>query len=232
MFFQVRSEIRKAWNRQRIRRSSASSFSNSMYRTYRLSTDTRASESYNVGAFLRKYRIGIKKNTSASDLEESCPLGLGNRDYEPVQNGIPTITENNVFSHGKEYDNDKLNNGSKRLNVTKRDKELESDKFNDDTNSLNQFPRDKNKETDSEKLNGDPTCNGIELKINILTIEYSSNDKISKNLSNVDIEALQDGSCINETSYINSNGSEVIQNNVVDYGGDTSPDQETVFLVS
>ena len=174
----------------------------------------------------------MKKNTSASDLEESCPLGLGNRDYEHVQNGIPTITENNVFPHGREYDNDKLNNDSKSLNVTRRDKELESCKFDDDPKSLNQFPHDKNKETDSEKLNGDPTCNGIELKINILTIEYSSKDKISKNLSNVDIEALQDGSTINETTYINSNGSEVIQNSVVEDGGDTSLEQETVFLVS
>ena len=152
----------------------------------------------------------MKKNTSATDLEETCPLGSGNRQYEIDHNGKTSFAENNAIRH-EIYETDQ--NGKISF--------AENNVFRYDT------------EDDSDKTNGDMKCNGVELKINILMIEYGSKDKINKSLSTVDIEALQNGTTINETTYINNTGSESIETDILEEEpGSVTLDNETVFLVS
>ena len=197
--FQVRSEIQKAWSRHRLRRSSAGSVNQSQYRTYRSSSDGRASETNNIGALLRKYRTGVKKNTSATDLEESSPFGLGNKQYDTVPNGKPQTVGNNAFT-GNDVLQSKIDSET-RINT---------------------------------KCNGNKPGEDVELKINILTIQYSTKDNINRNLSTVDIEALQNGTTIKETSYTNNNtcSNDNTEPDKSEESGNLTLDNETFFLVS
>ena len=64
------------------------------YRTYRSSIYGKGSDANHNGTFLKKYRPDVKKNTSATDLEEAFPFGLGNKLYDTFQNGNSDLIEN------------------------------------------------------------------------------------------------------------------------------------------
>lgn len=194
----MRSEIRKAWDRHRLRRSSLTSVNQSQYRYYRSSSEGRGSETNNIGAFLRKYRPAVKKVTSATDLEEVYPFHTGNKQYETVQDRKLDLTE-------KKYIINETNSDT-------NDKNTMRDKSNDD---IREITIDKG---DSE----------VSLKINILTIQYrsSSRDKMSRNVSTVDIETLQNGTTIKEASYTNT------EEDIADESEGLAAENETFFLVT
>ena len=215
-FHQVRSEIQNAWYRHRLRRSSTTSGMQSQYRGYRSSSDGRGSETNHIGTFLKKYTPTVKKNTSATDLEETFPFGLGNKLYDTVLNGNFDVIENKgVVLDAESSDT------FERIVVNKGVL---------DTDSPGTFERivTKNK-SDSEirESNIENTASEIALKINILTIQYksSSDDKMHRNVSTVDIETLQNGTTIKEASYTSTE-------EVADESENLSPDNETFFLVT
>ena len=57
------------------------------YRTYRSSIYGKVSDANRNGTFFKKYRLAVKENTSATNLEETFPFGLGNKLYDTFQNG-------------------------------------------------------------------------------------------------------------------------------------------------
>ena len=67
------------------------------YITYRSSIYGKGSDASHNGTFLKKYRPDVKKNTSAIDLEEAFPFGLGNKLYDTFQNGHSDLIENKAF---------------------------------------------------------------------------------------------------------------------------------------
>ena len=75
--------------------------------------------------------------------------------------------------------------------------------------------------------NIEKTASEIALKINILTIQYRSrsDDKMHRNVSTVDIETLQNGATIKETSFTSTD-------EFADESVNVSPDNETFFLIT
>ena len=213
-FHQVRSEIQNAWYRHRLRRSSTTSGIQSQYRGYRSSSDGRGSETNHIGTFLKKYRPTVKKNTSPTDLEETFPFGLGNKLCDTVLNGNLDVIENKGVV----------------LNAESSDtfERIVDNKGVLDAASPGTFERivTKNK-SDIRENNIENTASEIPLKINILTIQYksSSDDKMHRNVSTVDIETLQNGATIKEASYTSTE-------EVADESENLSSDNETFFLVT
>ena len=219
-FFQVRSEIQKAWNRHRLRRSSTSSGIQSQYRAYRSSSDGRGSDHNPFGSFRKKSRRSLKKNTSATCLEETYPFGIDNRLYDTVQNGNIELSENNEVTINEES-SDTFERSVDEICLS-------------DTASPVTFERIviKNKsDSDIRDGNIEKTASEIALKINILTIQYRSrsDDKMHRNVSTVDIETLQNGATIKETSFTSTGE---FPEACADETVNVSPDNETFFLIT
>ncbi|XP_052796636.1 parathyroid hormone 2 receptor-like [Mya arenaria] len=158
---EVRTEIKKSWNRLNLRRcSNVSRTSQHNHRRSFSTTGTKVSEISRLNSLNKRYACGRK--SSVSDLEQTVPLS--NSLVRP--------------------------SGSKDCDITIESKTIDK-------------PDNDKRATANGHLAFNP--DEFELKINVVNIECTSRDGLSRNTTSLDIETLKNGCTINTEIILNNN---------------------------